>query len=143
MDTPYLTRRQGRARDNLAMFVLGAAAYPVVELAWRGHTHWAMSVTGGLCTLFIHLCSRRMTSRGLLARCGAGCAVITGTEFAVGCVVNLMLGWNVWDYSGTPLNILGQICPLYSLFWFALSLPVVGFSSWLEHSRSTEDIVFA
>lgn len=134
--------RHQPARGSLAMFSLGAAAYPVVELIWRGHTHWTMSVTGGICTLLIHLCNRRMTASGMLAKCGAGCAVITLTEFAVGCVVNRMLGWNVWDYSDAPLNILGQICPLYCGFWFALSLPVLAVSTWLENCLSDEDIVF-
>jgi len=134
--------RQPTVHSGAAMFALGAAAYPVVELVWRGRTHWTMSVTGGLCTLLIHLCDRKLRSAGLAVRCGMGCAVITLTEFAVGCVVNRLLGWNVWDYSDAPLNILGQICPLYCGFWFVLSLPVLAFSSWLELRHSGEDIVF-
>lgn len=122
----YVRRRTG---GSAAMFALGALAYPVVELMWRGRTHWTMSLTGGLCTLLIHLGNRRMHRAGLTARCGMGCAVITCTEFAVGCVVNRLLGWNVWDYSHVPLNILGQICPVYSIFWFLLSLPVLAVSS--------------
>ncbi len=117
------------------MFALGAAAYPVVELLWRGRTHWSMSLTGGLCSLVIHLFNRRMRHRGLAARCGMGCAVITCTEFAVGCVVNRLLGWGVWDYSSAPFNILGQICPLYSVFWFVLSLPVIAVSSRLMGNK--------
>lgn len=138
----FCTVRRRQRYNNAAMFALGAAVYPVVELIWRGHTHWTMSLTGGLCTLFIHLCGRRMAGRSLLARCGAGCAVITCTEFAVGCVVNRLLGWNVWDYSAAPLNILGQICPLYCGFWFVLSLPVLAVSAWLEQRGAGEDIVF-
>lgn len=141
MDIYHLPRRPASG-SGPAMFALGAAVYPVVELVWRGRTHWTMSLTGGLCTLLIHLCNRRMKSSGLAARCGAGCAVITLTEFAVGCVVNRMLGWNVWDYSGAPLNILGQICPLYCGFWFVLSLPVLAISSWLDEQGSEGDIVF-
>ena len=26
-------------------------------------------------------------------------------------IVNLAFGWNVWNYSGLPGNLLGQICP--------------------------------
>lgn len=142
MESYACTGKQARLHDNLSMFGLGAGLYPVVELVWRGHTHWTMSFTGGLCTLFIHLCNRRMGSRSLFARCGAGCGVITCTEFAVGCIVNRLLGWNVWDYSGAPLNILGQICPLYCFFWLVLSLPVLAVSSWLERRRYDADIVF-
>ena len=128
VDRMYAAPDSGRAKDA-AMFALGAVSYPVVELLWRGHTHWTMSITGGLCTLVIHLFNRRMKTRGLAARCGMGCAVITCTEFSVGCIVNRLLGWDVWDYSNAPLNILGQICPLYSVFWFLLSIPVLAVSS--------------
>ncbi len=132
---PYKAKGRDRmkklngAAGNAAMFTLGAAAYPVVELLWRGHTHWAMSLTGGICTLAIHLLNGRMSKRSLTARCGMGCAVITLAEFAVGCVVNRLLGWNVWDYSNVPFNIMGQVCLLYSAFWFLLSIPVVALSS--------------
>ena len=129
MDARMYTPR--RAGKNAAMFALGAVAYPAVELLWRGRTHWTMSLTGGLCTLLIHLGNRRMSRASLTARCGMGCAVITCTEFSVGCVVNRLLGWNVWDYSKVPFNILGQICPAYCAFWFLLSLPVLAVSSRL------------
>lgn len=132
----------GRRHDDMLMFAVGAACYPLAELAWRGRTHWTMSVTGGVCALLIHLCSRRLRRRSLLASCGAGCAVITCTEFAVGCVVNRLLGWNVWDYSHMPLNLLGQICPQYCGAWLVLSLPAVAVSRLLE-SRHDGRLVFA
>ena len=37
----------------------------------------------------------------------------------------LFRSWNVWSYADRPLNVLGQICPLYSLFWFLLAIPGV------------------
>ena len=43
-------------------------------------------------------------------QCIIGSFVVTGIEFVSGCIVNLWLGWNVWDYSHLPLNLLGQIC---------------------------------
>lgn len=54
------------------------------------------------------------------------CAVgISAVEFAAGIVLNRVLKLGVWDYSRQPLNILGQICPLYSVYWFLLSLAVI------------------
>ena len=47
--------------------------------------------------------------------CGGVCAVL----------IYLSLGWNVWNYADRPLNVLGQICPLYTLFWFGLAIPGV------------------
>ena len=34
---------------------------------------------------------------------------------------NIILKEHVWDYSGVPLNFLGQVCVPFSLIWFALS----------------------
>ena len=53
-----------------------------------------------------------------------GAAVITLVELFVGCIVNIWLGLKIWDYSDQKGNILGQICPLYTLFWCILSIPV-------------------
>ena len=50
----------------------------------------------------------------------AGAAIITAYEFAVGMIVNVQLGWQVWDYSQIPGNILGQICPMFTGTWFVV-----------------------
>ena len=46
---------------------------------------------------------------------------------------------NVWDYSGFPLNIMGQVCLLYSVLWGLLSIVAIPlyrfFFSWLETGR--------
>ena len=54
-------------------------------------------------------------------QCIIGSFVVTGIEFVSGCIVNLWLGWNVWDYSNMPLNLLGQICLPFSLLWVLVS----------------------
>lgn len=46
---------------------------------------------------------------------------ITVTEFISGLILNVWLGMNMWDYSNMPGNILGQICPQFTLLWFFLS----------------------
>lgn len=55
--------------------------------------------------------------------CLEGAGMITATEFLVGLIVNKKLKWGVWDYSNLPLNLMGQICPLYSFFWILLCRP--------------------
>ena len=50
-----------------------------------------------------------------------GAVIATLAEFFTGCVVNLWLGWNVWDYSDMWGNVLGQICPAFSLLWVFMS----------------------
>lgn len=51
-----------------------------------------------------------------------GAFIITTYEFIMGSVVNLWLNWNVWDYSTRPGNILGQICPQFTIYWFLICL---------------------
>lgn len=105
--------------------VLGAALYGAVELLWRGRTHWTMLALGGVCFMFMYLVTTRGTfpiwQKWLLCA-----AFITALELTSGAVVNLYLGWGVWDYSSLPLNLGGQICARYALYWLALSVPGSG-----------------
>ena len=101
-----------------------------------------MTLTGGLCALLIHDANLRMGRVSMPLRCLAGGCIITAVEFAVGCVVNLALGWRVWDYSSMPLDLMGQICLPYSVYWIILSLPCVMLSNWLTARRSSAPMVF-
>ena len=38
----------------------------------------------------------------------------------------MWLGWNVWDYTKEAGDILGQICPLFTFYWFCLCCGVFG-----------------
>ena len=49
--------------------------------------------------------------------------MITLVELIAGFVVNILLGWGVWDYSGLPLNFMGQISALYSVLWCLITVP--------------------
>jgi uncharacterized membrane protein len=104
-------------------FFLGFFFYSMIEIAARGRTHWTMGLTGGtvLVLLYILFRSAPPMPRPLLYLCGA--AVVTSLELAVGVLVNLRLHWYVWDYSDLPLHFYGQICPLYSMFWYFLCIP--------------------
>lgn len=106
----------------IIIFGLGAFIYGAIEVIVRGYTHWTMALTGGA-VMALFMLINRSRDVNILLRCLLGALVITSLEFAVGAVVNLGLGWDVWDYSEKPFNIMGQICPLFMLGWFALSLP--------------------
>lgn len=130
-----MNRRNGYA----AMFLLGGICYGLIEILWRGSTHWTMLLTGGLCAALLHGLNRRYTSLDLWSKCGLGCLCITGVEFAVGCLVNLRLGLGVWDYSDRPLNVMGQVCAEYSGYWYFLSLPVFAASNYLLYRAAVSD----
>lgn len=76
----------------------------------------------------------RFSRRTLFWRCFAGALAVTAVEFAVGCVVNLALGWGVWDYSRMPMQLWGQICLPFFLLWFLLCIPVLGVTGMLRCS---------
>lgn len=109
---------------EVLIFTAGGLSYGAVELLWRQRTHWSMVLTGGACVLSLYKLYTRFPHLSLPEKCVLGSLVITGIEFAVGCVVNLTLGLKVWDYSKMPFNILGQVCLLYSVFWGVLCIPL-------------------
>ena len=107
--------------EFLLVYIIGAGLYGLLELIWRGWTHWTMLVCGGVCFTLMYIISD--FALPLWAKCIFCAFVISTVEFGAGCLVNITLGWNVWDYSDRAYNILGQICPLFSLIWLALSVP--------------------
>ena len=85
---------------------------------------------GGICFTLMYLVSGSelsLVKKWLLSTC-----IITTVEFVAGCIVNLRLHWQVWDYSSLPFNLLGQICPRFILMWFALSIPGVALCTLLH-----------
>jgi uncharacterized membrane protein len=105
-------------------FLLGGWGYVGLEILWRRHSHWTMFIPGGLCFSLIYALSTR-TALPLPLQCALSALIITGVEFLVGCVVNLALGWNVWDYSGLRYHLLGQVSLPFSALWLALSYPAL------------------
>ena len=105
-----------------SVFTAGGLGYGGLELLWRGRTHWSMLLCGGVCVVLIYLIAGR--ERTVLWRRWTLCAAaVTTVEYFTGVLVNLRLGWNVWDYSAERLNLLGQICPRFALLWLLLSVP--------------------
>jgi uncharacterized membrane protein len=103
----------------LILFLIGGFVYGAMEVAFKGgDTHISMFMLGGLCFLLIGMLSRKIH---VLLRMTAGAGIITALEFICGLIVNVWLGFAVWDYSELPLNIMGQICLWFTVVWFFLS----------------------
>ena len=58
--------------------------------------------------------------------------IITGLELITGLIVNVWLGWDIWDYSDLPYNFKGQICLLYSVLWFFASSVAIVMDDFLR-----------
>ena len=110
--------------NGAVCFVAGGFGYGMIEVLWRGYTHFSMLITGGLC--FCLLCRVARLEWHWLWISLIGGLAITTAELLVGCVVNLWLGWAVWDYSKEFGNLWGQICPGFSAIWCGFSALVTG-----------------
>ena len=78
-----------------------------------------MFLAGGICLLLIGQLEEYKTPKPLFLRVLAGAGIITAVELASGLLVNR--DYRVWDYRGCWGNVLGQICPGYSLLWIPVS----------------------
>ena len=111
-------------KEYAIVYCVGSVCYSLLEVLWRGFTHWTMTLTGGFCFLCYYIFTNKKKKWRLWKKCLCGSGIITAIELLVGCVVNRICRWHVWDYSHMFGNILGQVCVLYSILWFALCVPV-------------------
>lgn len=122
------------------LFATGGLIYNIVELFYRGWTHWTMFFLGGICFICLGLINEVITwEMPLWQQVLIGSCMITAMEFLTGCIVNLWLGWKVWDYSSMPGNILGQICPQYFVLWIPISLVGIVLDDWIRYWRYDEE----
>ena len=121
-------------RKYFVLTNIGGLLYVLLELVWRGLSHWTMYLLGGICFVALGLINEVLPwDMPLWCQVLIGTAIITALEFLTGCIVNLWLGWGVWDYSSMPGNIMGQICPQYCALWLPVSLAGIVADDWLRY----------
>ncbi len=117
-----------RKLKKLLFFLLGGGTYTLIELLWRGRSHWSMFLLGGGCFLSLGRLEKQQLPKPLQPV--AGSAMITAGELMTGLLVNR--DHSVWDYRRMPLHFLGQICLPYSLLWMPLSLAAIWLYRWMD-----------
>ena len=124
----------------LFLFNVGGLLYILIELIWRGRSHWTMFLLGGICFVFLGLINEVLSwQMPLWQQMIIGAIGITILEFVTGFIVNLWLGWCVWDYSGMPGNLLGQICPQYFVLWLPVALVGIVLDDWIRYWKFGEE----
>lgn len=119
---------------QIILFGVGGLLYLLCELMWRGYSHWTMFLVGGICFIMIGLINEVLPlDMTLVHQMAIGAVIITTVEFVSGCIINLWIGWNVWDYSGLPFNILGQVCLPFSFLWFLISAIGIVIDDYLRY----------
>ena len=89
----------------------GAITYLLIEICWRGYTHWTMGILGGIVIVLVGLINE-VTKKDLplIIQAPMASIIITLVEYWAGYILNIQLGMNIWDYSDLPLNVDGQVC---------------------------------
>ena len=128
------------ALKQFALSGIGGALYCIIETAARGYTHWTMFILGGVCFFIVGLLNEVLPwDWAITTQALAGAAVITLAEFVSGCVLNLWLNMNIWDYSEKPYNLLGQICLENCVYWLLLSAVAIVLDDWLRCALFDEE----
>lgn len=118
----------------LVLWGIGGLLYVLLEVIWRGYSHWTMFLVGGICFVLIGAINEIIPwEMPLMLQCIIGTLIVTAVEFLSGCIINIWLGWHVWDYSDMPFNLCGQICLPFSLLWILISAVAIVLDDYLRY----------
>lgn len=123
-----------RAVKALVLLCIGGLLYIGCELVFRGYSHWSMFLVGGLCFLCIGAINELIPwEMPLWQQAVIGAVIVTAIEFIAGCILNIWLGWTIWDYSDMPFNVLGQICLPFTAIWLLLAIAAIILDDYLRY----------
>ena len=117
---------------NIIIFLIFGISYYLLEILWRGYSHWTMIIVGGLCGLLIGLINEITPKMNTVLQMLLGSVIVTIIEFVTGYIINIKLDLNIWDYSNLKFNILGQVSLLFSMLWFFLSYIVIKLDDYIR-----------
>lgn len=125
----------GKIAEYVLLMAIGGFVYTICEMIYRTYTHWTMFVVGGLCLIVVGLLNEGILPRkwGIIPQCLVGSLAITLIEFVSGLIINVYLGWNVWDYSDLPFNIMGQICIPFMIIWVFLAYAAIRVDDFVRY----------
>lgn len=119
---------------HILRWVAGGLLYGFLEILHHGHTHWTMILLAALLSIPLDIANNRIPwEMPLLLQALLGGLVVTGAELASGLVLNVWMGLSIWDYSGMPGNLWGQITPQYSAVWVLLSGVAIVLFDWIDY----------
>lgn len=119
---------------------IGGFTYYNIELIYRGYSHISMFLLASFLFILIGLMNEFLSwDTPLFIQSIIGAIIVTAFEFITGCMVNLWLGLNIWDYSNEPLNVMGQICLPFTLIWIVLSCIAIILDDYLRYYIFNEE----
>ena len=124
----------------IILFAIGGMAYFFLEVLVRGYSHYTMFLCGGACFVCCGLLNESMKIKmSFISQMVLSALIITALELITGRIVNVWLKMDIWDYSGLPYNFKGQICLLYSFFWFLVSSVAIVMDDFLRYKLFHEE----
>lgn len=119
---------------HIIRWLCGGVIYGLLETVWRGHTHWTMIVLAAALCVPLDIANEHMPwDTPLILQSVLGGLTVTAAELVAGLILNVWLGLGIWDYSGLPGSLWGQICVQYATLWCLLSAPVIVAFDWIDH----------
>ncbi|HHU74297.1 MAG TPA: hypothetical protein GXZ28_06715 [Clostridiales bacterium] len=132
--------RKNNFLKYILFFFIGGFLYGLIEIISRGYSHISMFLAGGICFILIGLINEVVSWKmSLISQMVVSAGIITIVELVFGLIVNVWLGLNVWDYSSKPYNFMGQICLLYTGYWFLLSPLAIILDDYLRYFLLKEE----
>ena len=129
-----------RVIKPLVLFGIGGLIYVIIEVIWRGYSHWTMFFLGGLCFYLAGIQNEYINwDYPLWKQIIRVHIFIVLAELLTGCIINIWLKWDLWDYSHVPLNVLGQICLPYVLLWVPLAATGIILDDYLRYWLFNEE----
>lgn len=116
---------------HMPRWLIGGLLYGLLEIIYRGHTHWTMVLLAAVLCVPLDIANERMPWHFPLVLQGLlGGLTITAAELLAGLVLNIWLGLDIWDYSGLWGNLWGQVCPQFAALWCVLAVPAIIIFDW-------------
>lgn len=116
------------------LFLIGGFLYYAIEILWRGYSHWTMFILGGVCFIYAGIQNERTPWEEPLWKQVLKVDVfVLIAEFITGCILNLWLGLNIWDYSNLKFNVLGQSSLLFAVLFLPLCLIAIVLDDYIRY----------
>lgn len=124
----------------LILGIIGGFTYVIIEMLYRGHSHWSMFIVSAVAFISIGLINEFISwDMKLWKQMLIGSGIVTVLEFISGYILNIKLGWLIWDYSNVPFNIMGQICLPFSIAWLFISFIAIVADDYLRYWLFNEE----
>lgn len=128
---------------NLTIFILMGIVYVCIEVFFSAFTslHWRLTgsssvwmfIVGGYLGMAVGAWSNYKHKLKYPLDIIAGAGLITLIELVSGIVLNIWLKFNIWDYSSSKFNFLGQIDYIHSTCWLLLTPIIFWLTDVIRH----------